>query len=282
MANKVKGADLNVPAEKLKSIEAGALRRGAAKYADVDGPADFPKKDTKQHMASVKHAKDGMHLGAKRMGYSQSFGASRMNSYARGAAKVMDIMNFGAANAGHGGVAGHSHPSMTTKERKTSGGGSSSTSTTNYDAVVKSEGTKIVDPSKITPAMTAAANAKRKAAKLKDKTASTTPATTTTSSTTVVSPKSLKEVEEKGKITNENRVQKNKFKKDLTNILAVKDSTNAANKYLDKLPAHLQSRTKAKKLAGKKGGRVAQEVRKKSGDFSSVEAYKIYLAGQNK
>ena len=117
MANKVKGADLNVPAEKLKSIEAGALRRGAAKYADVDGAADFPKKDTKQHMASVKHAKDGMHLGAKRMGYSQSFGASRMNSYARGAAKVMDIMNFGAANAGHGGVAGHSHPSMTTKKR---------------------------------------------------------------------------------------------------------------------------------------------------------------------
>jgi len=47
------------------------------------------------------------------------------------------------------------------------------TTTENYDAAVAAEGTKIVDPSKITPEMTARANKKRADAKAKDKAAST-------------------------------------------------------------------------------------------------------------
>ena len=35
--------------------------------------------------------------GAKRMGFTQNFGAARQNSYAKGAAKVNSIMNYGGA-----------------------------------------------------------------------------------------------------------------------------------------------------------------------------------------
>ena len=35
--------------------------------------------------------------GAKRMGFTQDFGAARQNSYAKGAAKVNSIMNYGGA-----------------------------------------------------------------------------------------------------------------------------------------------------------------------------------------
>ena len=35
--------------------------------------------------------------GAKRMGFTQDFGAARQNSYAKGAAKVSSIMNYGGA-----------------------------------------------------------------------------------------------------------------------------------------------------------------------------------------
>ena len=38
--------------------------------------------------------------GAKRTGFTQDFGAARQNGYAKGAAKVNSIMNFGAAQYG--------------------------------------------------------------------------------------------------------------------------------------------------------------------------------------
>ena len=38
--------------------------------------------------------------GANRMGFTQNFGAARENGYAKGAAKVASIMNFGAAKYG--------------------------------------------------------------------------------------------------------------------------------------------------------------------------------------
>jgi hypothetical protein len=41
------------------------------------------------------YAQDG--IGASRMGFTQSFGAARQNSYAKGAAKVASIMSFGAS-----------------------------------------------------------------------------------------------------------------------------------------------------------------------------------------
>ena len=90
--------------------------------------------------------------GAARMGYNQSFGAARMGGYAKGAAKVANIMSFGAAkyghmgaaNAGHGGSAGHKHdpvdgdkvPAYTTVNTNTthSGGGSSTSNNNNSNS----------------------------------------------------------------------------------------------------------------------------------------------------
>ena len=261
---------------------AGELRnnqKGAAKYDVKKGSHDHPH-------------------GASRMGYNQSFGAARVSGYSKGAAKVADIMSFGAskymkhgaADAGHGGPAGHEHASMTTKKRSTSGGGSSSSSsstsgTSNYDAVVKSEGTKIVDPSKITPAMTAAANAKRASAKKLDASSSSTSSgggSSTTSSKTIVSPNSMAETKLGGEIKAENRSQLNAFKKLETNIRAGNDSITASNQFLNKLPAFKQSLPKAQKVAGIVGGKAAKRRRASSGDFSPAEALQIYKTGQSK
>ncbi len=89
---------------------AGELRNnqeGAAKYAHHKGAADY----------SVKKGSHDHPHGAPKMGYNQSFGAGKVNCYAKGAAKVAEIMTFGAskymthgaADAGHGGSAGHKH-----------------------------------------------------------------------------------------------------------------------------------------------------------------------------
>ena len=267
-----------------QKIEGGA-RKGAAKAkpdANGDGIPDY--------------AQDG--IGASRMGYNQSFGAGKVNCYKKGAAKVAEIMTFGAskymnhgaADAGHGGPAGHEHASLTTKKRSTSGGGSSSSSsstsgTSNYDAVVKSEGTRIVDPSKITPEMTAAANKKRADAKKLDAASSSTSSgggSSTTSSTTVVSPNSMAETQLQGKIKAENRLSLNNFNRAETNIKAANDSINVSNRFLDKLPTKTSMNPKAILIAGKKGGRAAMTTRARSGNFSSQEALAIYKAGQNK
>ena len=66
-----------------QKIEGGA-RKGAAKKkpdANGDGIPDY--------------AQDG--IGASRMGYNQSFGAGKANCYAKGAAKVAEIMGKGPA-----------------------------------------------------------------------------------------------------------------------------------------------------------------------------------------
>ena len=112
-----------------KQLEKNQAKEGAAKYKH--GAADGHMKDEKKGAAKYKgahdykkgaakkkpdangngvpdYAEDG--VGAARMGYSQSFGAARMNGYAKGAAKVQDIMTnggaakymkHGAADAGH-------------------------------------------------------------------------------------------------------------------------------------------------------------------------------------
>ena len=268
---------------KAAAMELKKNQKGAAKAkpdANGDGVPDY--------------AQDG--IGASRMGYNQSFGAARVSGYSKGAAKVADIMSFGAskymnhgaADAGHGGVAGHNHPSMTTKKRSTSGGGSSSSSsstsgTSNYDAVVKSEGTKIVDPSKITPAMTAAANAKRASAKALDASSSSTSSgggSSTTSSNTITSKNSMAESQLQGKIKAENRQSLNNFKRAETNIKAANDSITVSNAFLNKLPTKTSMNPKAILIAGKKGGRAAMTTRARSGNFSSQEALGIYKAGQ--
>ena len=49
-------------------------KKGGAKYADKDGPADFKGG---LHAKNTKHSKSGEHMGAKRMGYTQTPGAAR-------------------------------------------------------------------------------------------------------------------------------------------------------------------------------------------------------------
>jgi hypothetical protein len=135
-------------AGKIRKANSSRPTKGAAKYGHK-GAADFPEKGTQEHKASVKHSGSGEHLGAKRMGYNQSFGAARMGGYAKGAAKVASIMSFGAAkyghmgaaDAGHGGSAGHKHDPVdgndvvpqykTVNTTTTHSGGGSSTSNNN-------------------------------------------------------------------------------------------------------------------------------------------------------
>jgi len=71
--------------------EMAANQAGAAKYKK--GPAQ--KKPDANKNGVPDYAEDG--VGASRMGYSQKFGAGRMNGYQKGAAKVADIMKKGPA-----------------------------------------------------------------------------------------------------------------------------------------------------------------------------------------
>ena len=72
-----------------------AKKKGGAKKK---GAADFKGG---LHAKNTKHSESGEHLGAKRMGFTQNFGAARQNSYAKGAAKVTSIMSFGASKKKH-------------------------------------------------------------------------------------------------------------------------------------------------------------------------------------
>jgi hypothetical protein len=92
-------------------------QKGAAKYKH--GAADGHMKDEKKGAAKYKGAHDydtskGSHdhpHGAAKMGYSQSFGAARMNGYAKGAARVANIMSFGASKyMNHGAADNHIDP----------------------------------------------------------------------------------------------------------------------------------------------------------------------------
>ena len=96
-----------------KKIErkGGTVPGGVAKYQE-EGAADFKGG---LHAKNTKHSESGEHLGAKRMGFTQNFGAARQNSYAQGAAKVASIMSFGASKKK--GVADHivGHPASEVK-----------------------------------------------------------------------------------------------------------------------------------------------------------------------
>tara|TARA_B110000285_G_scaffold1716_1_gene1818 strand:+ start:411 stop:1106 length:696 start_codon:yes stop_codon:yes gene_type:complete len=112
--------------------------------------------------------------------------------------------------------------------------------TSNYDAAVKSEGTTIVDPKKITKKMTAAANKKRADAKKKDAVASktiTTPASTKTvdtSETKTIGTQTENQVKKKNTIKVENRQSKAIADKNARLIKKRKDSGDAANRVLDR------------------------------------------------
>ena len=283
---------------------AGELKnnqKGAAKYGQHKGAADY----------SVKKGSHDHPHGAAKMGYKQSFGAGKANCYAKGAAKVADIMTFGAskyaqhkgaADSGHGGPAGHTHPSMTIKSVETKGGGSNSSKSVTQggsSSSVKTEAKpKVSRETAYNNRGKEFASMNRKqygqeidkynASKKPNMTSSssssnnTNSGSTTRSSKTITSKESMAAVKEQGKIAVENRQQKNAYNKELANIKAVKDSTNTANKFINKLPGHMQSNPKAIKLAKKRGGLAANDSRVRSGEFSAREAYNIFKAGQNK
>ena len=251
-------------------------KKGAADYSVGKGSHDHPH-------------------GASRMGYNQSFGAARVSGYSKGAAKVADIMSFGAskymkhgaADAGHGGVAGHDHPSMTTKSRSVSGGGSNSSSSstsggsgggTSYASAYNNANK---DKYPTLASFTDAAKAYN-ANKSSSSSTSSGGGSSTTSSKTIVSPNSMAETKLGGEIKAENRSQRNAFNKAETNIRASNDSITASNQFLDKLPAFKQSLPKAQKVAGIVGGKAAKKRRVSSGDFSPTEALQTYKAGQSK
>ncbi len=282
---------------------AGELKnnqKGAAKNVHHKGAADY----------SVKKGSHDHPHGAPKMGYKQSFGAGKANCYAKGAAKVAEIMTFGAskyvkhqgaADSGHGGPAGHTHPSMTTKSVETTGGGSSSSSSSSQGGGSSSKqstnnlssyraGLKDLGPDfKPTAEQTAKANAKVASLKKKDSDAkkanstssssssnNTNSGSTTRKSETITSKKSMAAVQEKGKIANENRVSRNAYNKEMTSIKAASDSTSTANSFLNNRKRHQQSNPKVIALASKLGAREAYNTRIKSGDFSQKEAAEIY------
>ena len=271
---------------KAAAMELKKNQKGAAKGMDhKKGAADY---------SVGKGSHDHPH-GASRMGYNQSFGAARVSGYSKGAAKVADIMSFGAskymkhgaADAGHGGVAGHDHPSMTTKSRSVSGGGSNSSSSstsggsgggTSYASAYNNANK---DKYPTLASFTDAAKAYN-ANKSSSSSTSSGGGSSTTSSKTIVSPNSMAETKLGGEIKAENRSQRNAFNKAETNISAGNDSITASNQYLDKLPAFNQNSPKAQKVAGIVGGRAAKKRRVSSKDFSPTEALQIYKAGQSK
>ena len=308
-----------------KQLEKNQAKEGAAKYKH--GAADGHMKSENKGAAKYKGAHDydtskGSHdhpHGAAKMGYSQSFGAARVNGYAKGAAKVANIMSFGAskymkhgaADTGHGGPEGHTHPTKTITSRGTSGGGSSSSSSNttgggsssstqstdnlkNYKAGLVDLGADF----KPTPEQTAAANAKVAELKKKDAAAAavntanatssnsssnmTNAGSSTTTSNTITSPNSMAETLLQANIGNENRNQRFNFDREEANITATNDSITAANKALDRLPRHRQNTPQGQRYAGKAGGRAAAQTRIASGLFPRAEAISMYREGQDK
>jgi len=129
--------------------------------------------------------------------------------------------------------------SITTSKTKSSGG---KKTTAAYDAVVKSEGTKIVDPSKITPEMTAAANARRAQARATDKANSAASSSSsktvvtkpsrkvTESSRTISKGKSAYDIQRSSELSNKNDASKRAMNKELLANKATADSIRKADK----------------------------------------------------
>ncbi len=283
---------------------AGELRnnqKGAAKYAHHKGAADY----------SVKKGSHDHPHGAPKMGYKQSFGAGKANCYAKGAAKVAEIMTFGAskhgyhkgaADSGHGGPDGHTHPTMTTRSIETSGGGSSSSTTTangNKSAVKGKEKQKVSRETAYNNRSSQykdmnrdqynkeidAYNAKKKKKKINSTSSNSSSNNTSSGNTvrkseTITSKESMAAVKEKGEIANFNRAQKNAYNKEMTNIRAANDSTATANAFLNKRPAHMQDDQKIINAAANRGGKAAFNTRIDSGNFSIKEAAAIYKEGR--
>ena len=285
------------------AAETAQKNEGAAQYKE-EGAADFKGG---LHAKNTKHSESGEHLGAKRMGFTQNFGAARQNSYAQGAAKVASIMSFGAskkkgaADSGHGEPVGHDHPTKTILSRQVSGGGSdsSSSSASNSNIPKATGGEQTKDMSGYMTALnkrfpnTSGADLASKTYISSDmvdnydsnfrsnSSSSSNPRGVTESSQTTVSPMSMSETLKSGQLQTKNRNETNKFNRDITNITAANDSIVASNKHIDLYPAYDQNNPKVLSDAGRRGGLAAKTTRRLSGDFSSKKASDMFKAGQN-
>ena len=77
-----------------------AIKTYGADYGQPNSSGEFTREKgvVEQTPDQLKAYKDwAADQGAKRMGFTQDFGAARQNSYAKGAAKVNSIMNYGGA-----------------------------------------------------------------------------------------------------------------------------------------------------------------------------------------
>jgi len=292
------GESSTAPAKELKANQKGAAKyKGAHDYDTSKGSHDHPH-------------------GAAKMGYSQSFGAARMNGYAKGAAKVASVMSFGAskymkhgaADTGHGGPEGHTHPTKTITSRNTSGGGStssssnttggdnssssnsnSSTSTrTNFssDPVERAKQKEWItnNPVKYKQMLAEKKNKNSSANVTTSSNSSnnTNAGSSTTTSNTITSPNSMAETLLQANIANENRAQTLNFDREEAQIAAGNDSIRKANQTLDKMPRFHQLTEAGQAAAGRAGGRAAATSRRNSNLFSREEINTMYRDGQNK
>jgi len=242
------------PSDAAKQLERnqekeGSARKGAARGMDHKKGGAKAKPDANGD-GIPDYAQDG--IGASRMGYSQSFGASRMNSYARGAAKVADIMTnggasryakFGAADAGHGGGAGHKHDpvdgsSATFTADNETGATVTTSRTTKPDAAVKkkevsySSAYKNADKNKyptLSSFTTAAKDYNSKNPKPK------APGPTTTTNTLDTNPESVNKIKRGGVAEKQDFIAQINMKRYGDEMLAVKDSTETNNRNFKQL-----------------------------------------------
>lgn len=293
-----------------KQLEKNQAKEGAAKYK---GAHDY---DTSKGSHDHPH-------GAARMGYSQSFGAARINGYAKGAAKVANIMSFGAskymkhgaADTGHGGPEGHTHPTMTLKSRTTSGGGSTSSSSNttggdnssssnsssgssssgrtsfSSDPVEKAKQKEWIknNPVKYKQMLAEKNNQNSSGVTQANVTSSNSSSNTTNSGSStnneeiITSPLSMAETMLQGNIADENRSQTFNFNRNVANINAGNDSIAKRNSYLDNLKNESFAMSdKAQFNASRLGGQEAARTRINSDLFSAAEVRAMYQDGQKK
>ena len=293
-----------------KQLEKNQAKEGAAKYK---GAHDY---DTSKGSHDHPH-------GAARMGYSQSFGAARINGYAKGAAKVANIMSFGAskymkhgaADTGHGGPEGHTHPTMTLKSRTTSGGGSTSSSSNttggdnssssnsssgssssgrtsfSSDPVEKAKQKEWIknNPVKYKQMLAEKNNQNSSGVTQANVTSSNSSSNTTNSGSStnneeiITSPLSMAETMLQGNIADQNRSQTFNFNRNVANINAGNDSIAKRNSYLDNLKNESFAMSdKAQFNASRLGGQEAARTRINSDLFSAAEVRAMYQDGQKK
>ena len=293
-----------------KQLEKNQAKEGAAKYK---GAHDY---DTSKGSHDHPH-------GAAKMGYSQSFGAARMNGYAKGAARVANIMSFGAskymnhgaADTGHGGPEGHTHPTMTLKSRTTSGGGSTSSSSNttggdnssssnsssgssssgrtsfSSDPVEKAKQKEWIknNPVKYKQMLAEKNNQNSSGVTQANVTSSNSSSNTTNSGSStnneeiITSPLSMAETMLQGNIADQNRSQTFNFNRNVANINAGNDSIAKANSYLDNLKnKSFAMSDKARSNASRLGGQEAARTRINSDLFSAAEVRAMYQEGQKK